>query len=223
MKKLFGLAVMLLTLGLTVSATPISLTVTTSSGMTTSVSGASVVTFDSLSTPFYASPYTENGVTYTGQYGIVSGDVSGQYRAPSGDATPYISVPSDQIDGGGSFDITFTGGTTYNYFGAYWGSLDAYNSITFWNGADSTTLTGTDLQNLTGVAFDCPPCGQAAASAYYNFLASTPFDRITVSSTQKALESDNHAFATVPEPSSMMLLGTGIFGVFGIVRRKLGR
>ena len=49
---------------------------------------------------------------------------------PQGDNTPYLSVPS--TDGNGT--VTLTLSSAYNYFGLYWGSMDDYNTLTFYSG-----------------------------------------------------------------------------------------
>jgi hypothetical protein len=207
-------------LGLTAEATTMTVTVNNTSGMFSSVAGATTNTFNSAPLSGTFSPYVENGITYSGDFGFYQGSTDGYHRAPTNDNTTYISVPRDNAGPSASFTLTgFAAGT--NYFGLYWGSLDDYNSITFSNGVDSVTLTGTQLHNLTGVPFDCPPCGQAAATTYYNFFASEAFTTVTLSSTNRALETDNHAFATVPEPSSLALFGSGFLGLVGMFRRKL--
>jgi PEP-CTERM motif-containing protein len=218
MKKIVVLGAMLL-VAVMASATPFAVTVNTSAGLTSSVAGATTITFNSapLMTPF--SPYVENGVVYSGTFGFYQGSVDGFHRAPTGDSSTYISVPRD--DAGTSASYTISGfGPGTNYFGLYWGSLDNYNSITFHSASGDFAFTGTDLQNLTGVPFDCPPCGQPAASSFFNFFSNTPITSITVSSSSRALETDNHAFGHIPEPASLFLLGLGLVGVGKIVRLK---
>ena len=66
-------------------------------------------------------------------------DSLGLYAAPFGDATNYMAVL-----GGGSEEIAYSG--SKNSFGLYWGSVDTYNSLTFYSGDNLVaTITGADV------------------------------------------------------------------------------
>jgi hypothetical protein len=217
MRKLALITITVVVLAAALSASTITVVVATSGGMNSSVAGATTNTFNSALGG--SSPYTENGITYTGSFGFYQGSIDGYHRAPTGDITTYISVPSDNAGSSASFSLTGFGSGT-NYFGLYWGSLDSYNWITFSNATSSVTLTGSEISSLTGVPFDCPPCGQAAASTYFNFYTSEAFNTVTLGSSNRALETDNHAFAAVPEPTSLALLSPGVLLLLGRFRRK---
>src|SRR5262245_37590721 len=92
---------------------------TFTSGTTTNVSGHTVVDSDS------GLP-----ANYTGQGSVVTGSISGQTAAPAGDATPYLTVAYPAQSG----TMLATLGASYNYFGLYWGSIDNYNTLKFYNG-----------------------------------------------------------------------------------------
>ncbi|MES1926516.1 PEP-CTERM sorting domain-containing protein [Salinisphaera sp. T31B1] len=181
-----------------------------------SVAGATTVDFNS-------------GCGYascSGNYAIVSGSASGLYAAPfvpasgSADSTPYLTVPQNLSQS--PVSATFSLGTTADYFGLYWGSIDDYNSIAFLlNGTEVASFLGTDIM---------PPAdgNQTAANTnmYVNFFSLPTFDSITLTSTQYAFESDNHAFALlggsqdVPEPGSLALFGIGAAGLLWGLRKR---
>jgi len=66
----------------------------------------------------------------------------GLYATPFGDTTNYMAVL-----GGRSEDIVYSG--LKNSFGLYWGSVDSYNSLTFYNGDNSVAM-------ITGAEVDPP-------------------------------------------------------------------
>jgi hypothetical protein len=180
---------------------------TFTSGMTTQVAGATVFDFDSGVKP--------DG--YSGAGGILSSSVSGVAAAPAGDSTSYLSVAYPQAAGIETF--TAAAGTSYNYFGLYWGSIDAYNSLRFYSG-------DTLIANVTGV--DVIQTGttlgdqiSAGANRYVNFLFDgETFDRIEFETTNFAFESDNHAVASVPEPATSALMGGGLAALMYLRRRR---
>ncbi|UQV47887.1 PEP-CTERM sorting domain-containing protein [Janthinobacterium lividum] len=101
------------------------------------------------------------------------------------------------------------------------GSPDAYNSVVFTMGDQSTvTLTGSEIATLGGISAN----GDQSVGLYVNAWAGEgeKFTSIAFHSTgQDAFESDNHAFITaVPEPETyaMLLAGLGLLGF--VLRRK---
>jgi hypothetical protein len=114
------------------------------------------------------------------------------------------------------------------YFGILWGSVESYNTLSFYN---DVTLVGT----VTGSDVNASVNGdQGVNGTLYvniNATAGTAFDRVVATSSQYAFEFDNVAFnpvlvanpsSAVPEPFSLALLGTGLLGLV-LVRRRIMR
>jgi hypothetical protein len=175
------------------------------SGLTTAVAGATVIDFNDGLMPS----------SYSGAGGVVIGSVAGQYAAPAGNSTYYLSVAIGSA--AGSHEIN--AGEYYNYFGLYWGSIDDYNTLKFFDGDNLVlTLTGTDVLDV-GAAFGNQIT--AGSNRYVNiFLGDDYYNRIVISTTQFAFESDNHAFARVPEPGSLVLLGLSVLGAGAMRLRR---
>jgi hypothetical protein len=177
---------------------------TFTNGTTTNVTGATVVDFDS-----------GQPANYTGQGSVVTGSVSGQTAAPAGDATPYLTVAYPAQTG----TMLATLGASYNYFGLYWGSIDNYNTLKFYDGGNLVaTINGADVIAAGTTLGDQMAPG---ANRYVNFFfTDASYDKIEFSTTQYAFETDNHAYAKVPEPTSFALMGLGLAAVGFVARRR---
>lgn len=146
-----------------------------------------------------AAPYISNS------NGVLFGDST----VAGSDTTPYLST------GLGSATLYFPGQEAY--LGLLWGSVDAYNTLSFYNGAALVgSITGTDITALANG-------NQGASGTYYvNITSSLDFDHVVATSSQYAFELDNVAYNTrtpVPEPISLGLLGLGVMGL-GLMRRR---
>jgi hypothetical protein len=207
-----------------------------------SPTGAIQENFDSL-VPGGTAPTTlPSGLTmsWDGDAGPVSGSVLSIHAAPylsggnglgfgpSGGAQANGVDPTTYMTAGSAGSVTLQFPTLETYLGVLWGSVDGYNSLSFYNGA---TLIGT----VTGSDVMASPNGDQGANgtAYVNINATgdSAFDRVVATSGGNAFEFDDVAFNEtisaisalaadpIPEPMSLGLFGIGLL-VFGFVRRR---
>lgn len=203
MNRIFrSFAVVIATLGVSVGVNAITVTASDINQTTSSVAGVTTVTFDGGNCAGYAS--------CSGDFAIVSGSASGLYATPFTDTTKYLSVPNPSQ----STQTAVLGlGTTANYFGLFWGSIDTYNIISFLlNNNEVASYSGGQLPSLTADG------NQTAwtSNRYINFdFGAATFDTVKIISNGYAFESDNHAFrkVAVPEPMTLVLMGLGLFGL----------
>jgi len=182
---------------------------TASSGEHSTVAGVTHVNFDDP---------LPSGWAITGDMAIVEGSVEGHYAAPpnygeNANTSWYLTVPSKQSSG--TATISLDG--SYNYYGLYWGSIDAYNTLSFLDGdIEVFSITGSQAAALVPTQAD----GNQSLAAYFNFFDLPQFDTVRLSSTSYAFESDNHAFGNVPVPATAWLFALGLLG---LAARRCGR
>ena len=168
------------------------------------VAGATKVTFNDGTCAGYSS---------CSNVSIVQGNSSGVYAAPYLDTTKYSTV-------GGGKTSTFNLGAAADYFGLYWGSIDGYNTISFYLGNSLVqSFTGAPVVGLLQNG------GQTSWSSnrYINFnFVNASFDKVLFISRSNAFETDNHAFrnVSVSEPMTLVLMGLGLFGLIAARRFK---
>jgi fibronectin-binding autotransporter adhesin len=161
---------------------------------------------------------------------IVNGSVGGQYAAPffspAADTSNYLSVFGRSTE-----TIKLSSGLVGQSFGLFIGSLDSYNSITFYDG---NTIVGTPYSG-NDIATDfhlTANGGQSSTNSnrYVEFVDIGPFTSVVLGSTTNSFEVDNVALAYtgsltqgVPEASTwiMMILGFLSVGLVGYRRTGL--
>jgi PEP-CTERM motif len=227
--RISGLLGAVVALGLSTAGNAASITIL-SPGNLGPTSGA---TFNSITATPYGQttpsvPFSDGGADFSGSGFVMNngGQPSlGLYATPLGDTTNYMAVL-----GGGSEKIDFSGlKNSFNTFGLYWGSVDTYNVLEFFNGNSSVaTITGSAVQ---------PPMlangGQTDyASNGYVVIGALPFfDSVVVSSSANSFEFDNvlagvgttqFSATAAPEPSTwaMLLLGFAGLGYAGFRRSR---
>jgi VCBS repeat-containing protein len=184
-------------------------------GVNTNSLGLHTETFDSQS----AGSASNNGFGYgdfysvalaatftgSGDAGIVNGS-SGVSSAPfvgplpgQADTTNYLSIGAN-----GTETITFA--TEENVFGLYWGSVDSYNTISFYNGAQLVaSYTGAELSPL----FANGNQGSFSSNGYIEFAELALFNRVVLASgDQNAFEVDNISAGFVSHPLAGPITGT---------------
>jgi hypothetical protein len=193
---------------------------TQSGGAVSSVGGIATETFSDA--PVFARTggavfnSTTPGATLTGQVYAVTG-ISVQ---PQKGGT-YANDAWFSVGGGQTATFSFLPGT--DYIGFLWGSIDTYNTVTFYDGAVAlATFTG----GTGGLA-----ANQATlyADTYFNFFAPS-ITSMSFASLSNAFEIDNLSARTaapfvvndVPEPGALALLAAA-FGAAAVARRRLRR
>jgi hypothetical protein len=125
------------------------------------------------------------------------------------DNTKYLAV-SILGDARGTTPVTIAFANPLDYFGLYWGTPSANNTISFFNG-------DTLLRSFSGDAlYSVVP---STGAVYANFFAEAgeSFNKVVLSERSVAFESDNHAYKvaeSVPEPlTSLTAFASVVTGV----------
>jgi hypothetical protein len=138
----------------------------------------------------YAEPYLSgnNGVYFGNPFSSI----------PGPDSTIYLTTGSD---GGANpnANVTMVLPSAENYFGLLWGSVDSYNTLSFYDG---NTLVG----QLTGSQVIANANGnqQFGGTTYVNITSDSAFNKVIATSSQYAFEFDNVAYGVVPEPTTLI-------------------
>jgi hypothetical protein len=156
--------------------------------------------------------------------------VPGRYVAPfisSGNGASFGNPQANGLDQTqylttGIGQVTLQLDKYHQYFGLLWGSVDDYNTLSFYDG-------NTLLFSFTGIDVDAGANGNQGAGGtfYVNINSDAAFNKVVASSTAYGFEFDNVALAInplavspVPEPETYSLLMAGLALIGAIVRRR---
>jgi len=159
-------------------------------------------------------------VSFVPDGGTVAGAVNNVNAAPylsgqngNGFGNPNQSTGADAttyLTSGGSANseavLSFAAAQTY--LGILWGSVDTYNTLSFYNGS---TLVGKVVgQNIMDNVFTHQQITMGNGvqtvngTAYVNINSTLPFNRVVATSSQYAFEFDNVAYSAIPEPTTLV-------------------
>jgi len=142
---------------------------------------------------------------------IAQGNATNLYQTPFADSTQYLAT----FGGGHS---TFTFNSPINYIGFTWGSVDPYNSISFYDASNNLidTIGGATIIAGAGLTASDPGVN---GSVYANFTSATGIAKIIMNSSINAFEVDNISVAQLPLPAALPMFGAALMGLGGF-RKK---
>jgi hypothetical protein len=220
-----------------VSVTPFGLELGSPTIFNPALGTVTTETFNTSATPLgqtgsYSTPFA----SFSGGGIIVHGSDakhSAPWLGPGGFADPfrYLAVGAHQSE-----TISFSSEKTA--LGLYWGSIDSYNKITFYNdGSLVYSLTGAQLESAITSGPKLTDSGDQVGFKSNGFVTFSglgfDFNEVVLSSTKNAFEvADLEAFGPklttspvpgVPESSTWLMMILGFFSVGFVAHRRKGR
>jgi len=145
---------------------------------------------------------------WTGGYGYLS---NGAWDGALG---PMAGLNDSSAFFGVTDTMTFAFATPVGAVGGFLNYVPDFGpaTIAVWD-PSGNFIESFDLTFLTG--------GGTNTGAFYGFQETTPIGYFTLSDAYVGVV--NLTTAPIPEPNSLLLIGTGLLGAFGVVRRRLGK